>query len=58
MFFLLKYIPASESVLPGMTRLLPLLLKGEAVGKIKPDGTVETKLSDKSELMVNYKITF
>lgn len=54
-----KCISTPESVPPPMTRLPLLVLKGGAVlVKIKPDGTVETKLSDTVELMVKYRITF
>lgn len=43
---------------PRMTRSLWLVLKSRAVtGEIKPVAAVETKLSDKIELVVNRKIT-
>lgn len=54
---LLKYIPASESVPPQNDHIAAPGLEEEGCRwKIEPDGIVGTKLSDKSELTVNYKI--
>lgn len=56
--FFIKIYSSIRACAPWNDPIAAPALEGGGWWEIKPDGTVETKLSYKGEVIANYKITF
>lgn len=56
--FFIKIYSSIRACAPWDDPIAAPALEGGGCWEVKPDGTVETKLSDKGEVIANYKITF